>query len=216
MRVRPAMVTVEFENDQIRVLRLRYAAHEKLPLHSHPARLVVMVSENHGRSTLPSGTAEDTLGHPGQIVWREAGAHQVENLGDAPMENIEVELKKAGAPGVTVPAGGPAGAAGPEPVPVEREPRHHVVFQNQYVRVLDVTLLPGQPSLYHTHSNDNLAVSLSGDRVQIEPQGQAWGEPVEVVSGEVRFRAAKGRPYTHRVQSAGKLPFHVIDVEIFP
>jgi len=96
------------------------------------------------------------------------------------------------------------------------EPHHHVVLQNQYVRVLEVLFPPGDPSLFHTHSNDNVSVALSGDFTKSQVMGGKWSEPVPVIPGAVAFHKAKGQPYTHRVGSAGEKPFHVIDVEIFP
>ena len=73
-----------------------------------------------------------------------------ENLTDAPVETTEVEIKKANTPGVLVktPAVDPASLK--EPVPVEKEPHHHVAFQNQYVRVLDVFFPVGEPALERT------------------------------------------------------------------
>lgn len=102
-----------------------------------------------------------------------------------------------------------------EPVPVEMEPHHHVVLWNQYVRVLDVLFPPGDPALFHTHSNDNVSVELSGDASKGQPMGGEWSAPNDVVPGRVAFHKAKGQPYTHRVGSAGTQAFHVIDVEIF-
>ena len=65
--VRPAMVKVDFENEQIRVLHLRYAPHEKLPMHSHPGRVVVLLTELHIRSMLPDGTSREARRPAGDI-----------------------------------------------------------------------------------------------------------------------------------------------------
>ena len=130
------------------------------------------------------------------------------------------EIKKANTPGVLVktPAVDPASLK--EPVPVEKEPHHHVAFQNQYVRVLDVFFPVGEPALFHTHSNDNVSIELSGDKTKSQPWSDkgpgGWSAPGDVVPGRVGFHKAAGKPYTHRVGSAGAQPYHVIDVEIFP
>ena len=214
--VRPAMVKVDFENEQIRVLHLRYAPHEKLPMHSHPGRVVVLLTELHLRSMLPDGTSRETRRPAGDIFWADRVTHDTENLSDAPFESIEIEVKKANSQ-TAIPitdAGRAATSNLTEPVPVEKEPHHHVLFQNQYVRVLDVLFPAGEASLFHTHSNDNLSVRLSGDKVQEQKMGGEWGEARDVVRGSVGFRKAAGQPYAHRVRSAGKLPFHVVDVEI--
>jgi quercetin dioxygenase-like cupin family protein len=209
-------VKVAFENERIRVLHARYAAHQKIAMHSHPKRVVVCITDMHVMTTLANGQTQELRCKPGDSRWSEPVTHSVENLEDAPFEVVEVELKNSAAPAVAVshPAG--SGTSLPEPVPVEMEPHHHFVFQNQYVRVLDVLFPAGEASLFHTHSNDNVGIPISGDKTQSQPYGGEWTEVQDIQPGDAGFRKARGQAYSHRVRSAGKLPFHVIDVEIFP
>lgn len=209
-------VKIAFENDQIRVLHARYAAHEKIPMHSHPARVIVCVTAMRVLTTFANGQAQETTCKPGDSRWSEAVTHSVENLEDAPFEVVEIELKQSSATAVTIPAPSPSTQPLTEPVPVEREPHHHFAFQNQYVRVLHVFFPVGETSLFHTHSNDNVSVAISGDKMNSQPLGGDWTEPQDVHVGEVGFHKARGQAYTHRVRSAGQLPFDVIDIEIFP
>ncbi|HYK39535.1 MAG TPA: hypothetical protein VEU98_05885 [Candidatus Eremiobacteraceae bacterium] len=209
-------VKVEFENEQVRVTRVRYAPHAKSPMHSHTGRAVVAITPSHLRVTTSEGTTRETERHAGEIYWGDSVTHAAENLTDAPLETIEVEIKQANKPGASVVVKPVDVSRLKEPVPVEQEPHHHVVLQNQYVRVLDVFFPVGEPALFHTHSNDNVSVALSGDKTKSQPWGGTWSEPAKVVPGEVGFHKAAGQPYTHRVGSAGAQPFHVIDVEIFP
>lgn len=207
---------VEFENDQIRVLRVHYAPHAKSPMHSHTGRLVVAITDTHTRATTADGKSNDASRRAGDTYWGDSVTHQGENLLDTPIEVIEIEVKRATSPGVTIAAGPVDVSKLKEPVPVEKEPHHHIVFQNQYVRVLDVFFPVGDPSLFHTHSYDNVSVALSGDFTKSQPIGGEWSKPSQVVQGQVAFHKANGQPYTHRVGSAGDKPFHVIDVEILP
>jgi quercetin dioxygenase-like cupin family protein len=209
-------VKVEFENEQIRVTRVRYAPRAKSPMHSHTGRAVVAITPSHLRVTTSDGTTRETERRAGEIYWGDSVRHSAENLTDAPLETVEVEVKQANAPAVNVAVRPVDSSKLKEPVPVEQEPHHHVVFQNQFVRVLDVLFPPGDPALFHTHSNDNVSIALSGDLTKSQVMGGEWSAPVKVVPGEVGFHKAKGQPYTHRVGSAGEKPFHVIDVEIFP
>ncbi len=210
-------VKVEFENEQIRVTRVNYAAHAKSPMHSHTGRAVVAITPSHLRVTTSDGTTRETERHAGEIYWGDSVTHSAENLSDAPLETVEIEVKRATTPGVNVAVKPVDAAKLKEPVPVEQEPHHHVVLQNQYVRVLDVFFPVGDPALFHTHSNDNVSVALSGDKTHAQVWGSnSWGEATPVIAGEVGFHKAAGQPYTHRVGSAGEKPFHVIDVEIFP
>jgi beta-alanine degradation protein BauB len=209
-------VKIAFENDQIRVFDARYQPHQKIAMHAHPSRVVVCITDMHVLLTSASGATQELRNKAGDSRWSEAATHSVENLEDTPFEVVEVELKNAAAAAVPVPAPGGSPATLTEPLPVESEPHHHFVFQNQYVRVLDVLFPAGEASLFHTHRNDNVGIPLSGDRTQSQPAGGEWSEVQTVKPGDAGFRMARGQAYTHRVRSAGKLPFHVIDVEIFP
>ena len=209
-------VNVEFENDQIRVTRVHYAPHAKSPMHSHTGRVVVALTGTHTRATTAEGKSTDASRKAGDIYWSDGVTHQGENLLDVPIEVIEIEVKRATTPSANVSVKPVDVSKLKEPVPVEQEPHHHVVLQNQYVRVLDVLFPVGEPSLFHTHSNDNVSVALSGDFTKSQTMDGEWTKPGAVVPGQVAFHKAKGQPYTHRVASAGEKPFHVIDVEIFP
>lgn len=209
-------VKVEFENDQIRVTRVDYASRAKSPMHSHTGRVVVALTETHTRATTVDGKSAEASRKAGEIYWGDSVTHQGENLLDVPIDVIEIEVKRATTPSANVSVKPVDVSKLKEPVPVEQEPHHHVVLENQYVRVLDVLFPVGEPSLFHTHSNDNVSVALSGDFTKSQTIGGEWTKPVPVVPGQVAFHKAKGQPYTHRVGSAGEKPFHVIDVEIFP
>jgi quercetin dioxygenase-like cupin family protein len=214
--VNSSAVKVAFENDQIRVLHARYAPHQKIAMHSHPSHVVVCITDMHLLVTSASGATQELHNKAGDSRWSEPVTHSVENLEDTPFEVVEVELKNAAAAAVPVPPPSGSAAALTEPVPVDKEPHHHFVFQNQYVRVLDVLFPAGEASLFHTHSNDNVGIPISGDKTQSQPYGGEWSDVQDVKPGEPGLRKARGQAYTHRVRSAGKLPFHVIDVEIFP
>ncbi|HJZ63963.1 MAG TPA: hypothetical protein VKD70_06575 [Candidatus Acidoferrum sp.] len=209
-------VKVEFENEQIRVTRVRYAPHAKSPMHGHTGRVVVAVTDTHTRATTGDGASSEAARRAGDIYWSDSVTHQGENLLDASIEVVEIEVKRATSPSIPLAPKTIDGSKLKEPVPVEQEPHHHVVFQNQYVRVLDVLFPPGDPSLFHTHSNDNVSVAIGGDLTKSQVMGGEWSEPVKVVPGQVAFHKAKGQPYMHRVGSAGTQAFHVIDAEIFP
>ena len=43
---------LEFENSQVRVLRVQVGAHEKVPMHEHPANVVISLTDGHSKFTL--------------------------------------------------------------------------------------------------------------------------------------------------------------------
>jgi quercetin dioxygenase-like cupin family protein len=92
-KVDPKHYKVEFENDQVRVLRISYGPHEKSVMHSHPAGVVVYLNDLHGKFTMPDGKTQDAMAKAGQVQWTDATTHQPENLGDKAFEVLQVELK---------------------------------------------------------------------------------------------------------------------------
>lgn len=84
---------VEFENAQVRVLRIKYGPHEKSVMHDHPANVAVFLTDVNGRFTLPDGKTVDDVAKAGSVQWDAGGKHLPENVGDKPFELILVELK---------------------------------------------------------------------------------------------------------------------------
>jgi len=216
--VNPGMAKVEFENEQIRVLRVAIGAHQKTAMHSHPSRFGVVITKNDIRVYFPNSTSKPSARIAHEHFWSEPVTHQVENLSDEPLQNIEIELKRANAGAVDVkPATVASKAQGTatDPVAVEQEPHHHVIFENQYVRVMEVIVAPGETTLFHKHSLDNVPVFLSDAAVKRQFVGGDWA-PSPAKEGSVGFTAGTKTPYVHRITNAGTTVFHVLDVEILP
>lgn len=84
---------VEFENDQVRVLRITYGPHEKSVMHDHPANVAIFLTDGQAKFTLPDGKTVDAPVKEGGTQWDPGGKHLPENVGDKPFELILVELK---------------------------------------------------------------------------------------------------------------------------
>ena len=83
---------VEFDNEQVRVLRFTAGPHEKSPMHEHPAVVVVSLTAITSTFTAPDGKTSKTTSQAGQVRWRAAEKHASEN-GDNAVEAILIELK---------------------------------------------------------------------------------------------------------------------------
>ncbi len=92
--VDPKHYKVELENDQVRVLRITYSAHDKSVLHGHPNGVAVFLTDAHFKFSLPDGKTEEPKSKVGEIMWFEGGEHLPENLSDKAFEAILVELKR--------------------------------------------------------------------------------------------------------------------------
>ena len=106
VKVDPKHYRVEFENDQVRVLRVHYGPHEKSVMHSHPNAVVIFLSDAHRKSTRPDGKSVERSGKAGDTMWAPAERHLPENLSDKPIDGILVELK--GKPIAAIPAATPS------------------------------------------------------------------------------------------------------------
>ncbi len=84
---------VEFENDQVRVLRITYGPGEKSVMHWHPGAIAVNLTDNTFQMHAPDGTSEDYNSKQGEVSWTEAVTHLPENLGDGTAEVILIEFK---------------------------------------------------------------------------------------------------------------------------
>ena len=84
---------VEFENDQVRVIRISYGPREKSVMHEHPDAVAVMLSGGTMRMHFPDGTSEDLESNDGDANWSDAVTHLPENIGDGRVEVILVEFK---------------------------------------------------------------------------------------------------------------------------
>src|SRR6267378_6431054 len=70
---------VEFENDQVRVVRITYGPHEKSVMHQHPGSVAVFLTDGQARFTLPDGKTQDAPIKAGATQWEAAGKHLPEN-----------------------------------------------------------------------------------------------------------------------------------------
>jgi quercetin dioxygenase-like cupin family protein len=211
--VDPSVAKVVFENEQVRVLRVHYAAHQKFGLHSHPAKVALCLTEFHTRRSGADGTTSEATCPAGTVAWREPEKHAVENLADAPADTVEVELKHASKPAVAVT---PPAAPAVEPMPAQAEPHHHVLFENQYVRAMQADIAPGDTTLFHVHAHDTVFIYLTDSHTASEPQGKAWEAPTATTPGQVDFHPDAAHPRTHRAKNVGSTPFSVLLVELLP
>jgi quercetin dioxygenase-like cupin family protein len=94
VKVDPREYKVEFENSQVRVVRVKIGAHQKVPLHEHVLnRVVVYLTDQNGSMTTPDGKTETAQHKAGEVSWGGLTKHREENLQDGPFEAVVVEFK---------------------------------------------------------------------------------------------------------------------------
>ena len=97
-------------------------------------------------------------------------------------------------------------------VHVRDEPRHHNVFENDVIRILDVYLGPGDSTLYHLHNTPSVFIIFTNTTVSSQLLG---GQPQKGanVTGIIDYDSIN-TPRIHRVWNEDTSWFHVMDIEL--
>jgi hypothetical protein len=85
----PKHYTVEFENDVVRLLRVRLPAGESAPAHAHTAYCAIELTD----SSLREGNGPASESKAGQVFCGDATSHGPQNVGKGVAESIVVEFK---------------------------------------------------------------------------------------------------------------------------
>jgi hypothetical protein len=97
-------------------------------------------------------------------------------------------------------------------VPVRDEPRHHNVFENEFVRILDVNIPPGDTTQFHLHQTPSVFTFLTTSATGSELQSRAVAETTSLAR-TVQYDSLV-KPRVHRVWNKDMNWFHVLDIEL--
>lgn len=94
VKIDPKHYPLEFDNDQVRVYRVRMGPHDSTPMHEHQlTRIVVYLTDATVRVTTADGQVSTTTRKAGDIVLSGTARHSEQNLTGNPVETIVTELK---------------------------------------------------------------------------------------------------------------------------
>ena len=214
----PQAYMVILDNDKVRVIDYRLKPGEREPMHSHPSGvLVYYFTDAKMRVTTADRAIADSHNSPGDIVWRDPVTHFAENTADTEAHALLIEPKvscKVRADPLGVAQSRSPGQR--EGMPMQREPHHHLRFQNQHLRVFEVTLNPSESSLFHRHALDVVYFALADGTAKPQLQGENAGTEINFRMGEATFDEASLKPFTHRLTNVGKTQFHTLNIELCP
>jgi quercetin dioxygenase-like cupin family protein len=95
LKVDPRHYKLEFENDQVRVIRVHVEPHGMTPMHEHALdRTTIFLTDQKFRVTDANGKADVVEHKAGDVVWQTPLVHTEQNLTDQPFEAVAVEIKK--------------------------------------------------------------------------------------------------------------------------
>jgi hypothetical protein len=94
LRVDPEHYKLEFENSQVRVIRVRIGSRQSVPMHECVLnRVVFYLTDLNVRETSPEGKVQVTGHKAGDYSWDGPTRHKMENLNHKPFEALLVEVK---------------------------------------------------------------------------------------------------------------------------
>jgi hypothetical protein len=94
LRVDPQDYRLEFENSQVRVMRVKMGRRQSVPMHEFVLnRVVFYLTDENLRQTSPDGKAVAAWHKAGDYSWDGPAKYKIENLDDKPFEALVVEVK---------------------------------------------------------------------------------------------------------------------------
>jgi quercetin dioxygenase-like cupin family protein len=172
----PDHYMTEFENDAVRIVRIKYGAGEESVMHYHPDSVAVFLTDIQAQMTLPDGSTADIAASAGEAVFNSAGEHLPKNSSDSAWEVVEVELKPRDSAG--------AASDGPDATVVDAD-HYTTEFENESVRIVRIAYGAGEASVMHYHP-DSVAVFVTNHLVQMTmPDGSI--EEIAAAAGDAIF-----------------------------
>lgn len=201
---------VLLENARVRVQYHDVAVGETVPMHSHPAYVAYVIAPYKARLRTKDGAERMVDRQPGDVFWGEPTTHTVENLGTVPIHNLIVELKDA--PGAPAQCAWPASLDAVAAAPGD----HRVALENDRVRVLDVSVAPGERQSVHAHCWPGVVYAIwQGASRDYDGEGRLIGavkeDPPESAFPQARWTEAQA---PHARHNLGARPSHVLRIEL--
>jgi hypothetical protein len=171
VKVAPQAYKLDFENDWVKVLRVHYAAKEKIPEHDHPATAAAFVYLNDGGPVIfrHVGLSYGAITRPatkarGFRLWYAVKeTHEVENTGDTPSDFVRIEFKTE-----PVNAKSLRGKFQPEEYPAD-ENFQKIQFENEQIRATRLAIAPRKKLVVSTSANEpSLLVMLTPAVIKVK------------------------------------------------
>jgi quercetin dioxygenase-like cupin family protein len=202
--VGPDIYKVVTENDQLRAFEVTFAPGAKIGMHKHPDHIAYALTD--GKLTLmgQDGAPKEIELKAGQAMFLEAQVHAAENKTDKEIKALVVELR------------GPSKNPAPKGKdPLKAGPKiYKKVFENDKVRVLEVTFKKGAKIPDHAHP-DHLAYVVSGGQLEITSpgaEGTKKKDKMDLAPGQGVFLPAT----VHAAKNTGKSEIKLVVVELKP
>jgi beta-alanine degradation protein BauB len=201
LKVNSDSVTLKFENQRVRVLEFLFKPGAKENTHSHPRYVTYVIrpgtTRNHRDGTISNYTFKK-----GEVLYREPLTHWSENIGGTTINGIMFELKDER-------TSGQAYRVPPDQDPVRISPQYYKVrVDNEYVRVLEYRLKPGQKEPMHSHPC-GIVYQLTGTTWKVTSSDGKVTES-KTAAGDIVWRD----PTTHSIENTGNTEARALAIEL--
>jgi hypothetical protein len=105
----------------------------------------------------------------------------------------------------------------PASAPLARnEVHHHVVLQNDLVRIMRVLIPPNDATGWHEHNFDYVVVAVNGTKVHVDIKGNPQAVEGTMVTNSVAYTNYVGKHFVHRVANKSETVNNQLAFEILP
>ncbi len=98
----------------------------------------------------------------------------------------------------------------PDVITMDQEPHHHLALHNDYVKVFDVRVSPGDSIILHRHDQDTIAIAIGDQLVTVGVPGKPDVHSKNL-DAQVRLQRSG---YVHSTHVDGDTPYHTVAVEL--
>jgi predicted metal-dependent enzyme (double-stranded beta helix superfamily) len=195
---------VLFENEFVRVIEIHMQPGVAEPKHSHGHGVTVALTDyDNELTTYPDRAVTRRHTKFGEVRWAEAVTHEARNTGTTEQRVIRVEIKRDAAPEVVTERPDLLDSL------VVCKDTQTLIFENQFVRVIQERVPPGVAQPMHSHRHGVLVPLADAD---IESVDDGGGKPVrrQLKFGDAGWRDA----VVHSVRNVGKTELLNIRIEV--
>jgi uncharacterized Zn-binding protein involved in type VI secretion len=95
-------------------------------------------------------------------------------------------------------------------ITMDQEPHHHLALHNDYVKVFNVEVSPGDSIVLHRHDQDTVAIAIGDQLVTVGIPGKP---DVHQKNADAQVRLQRSG-YMHSTRVDGDTPYHTVAVEL--
>ena len=104
----------------------------------------------------------------------------------------------------------PIFAQAPAVITMDQEPHHHLMVNNDYLKVFNVVASPGDSIVLHRHDQDTIAIAIGDQLVTVGIPGKP---DVHQSNADGRVRLQRSG-YMYSTHVDGTTPYHTVAVEL--